>query len=89
MSKEYNIGKRSDMQRFHRDMVKKIEGIAEEKAKSIYAERTQELEFYGTAFSRSKGECQKCHSKVPAMMGYSICPICKGTICVTSQTLRF
>lgn len=32
MSKKYNIEKRSDMQRFHRDMMKKIEGIVEEKA---------------------------------------------------------
>lgn len=82
MSKKYNIRKKSDMQHFHRDMMKKIDGIAEEKAKSIYAEYIENV------FLRSKVECSNCHSKVPAMMEYSICPICKGIICVTSQTIR-
>lgn len=89
MSKKYNIEKRSDMQCLRRDMMKKIEGIAEEKAKSIYEERTQNIEFYGKVYTRSKVECPNCRNKVPAMMGYSICPICKGTICVASQTVRF
>lgn len=89
MSKKHNIGKRSDMQRFHRDMMKKIDGIAEEKAKSIYVEYTPDIELNENVFLRSKAECPNCYSKIPAMMGYSICPICKGTICVTSQTLRF
>lgn len=54
MSKKYNIGKRSDMQRLHRDMMKKIESIAEEKAKSIYdEERIQNINYYGTVFLRS------------------------------------
>lgn len=89
MSKKYNIEKRSDMQRFHQDTMKKIEGIAEEKAKSIYEECTQNIEFYGSVYTCSKVECPNCRNKVSAMMGYSICPICKSTICVASQTVRF
>ncbi len=90
MSKKYNMGKGSDMQRFHCDMMKKIESIAEQKAKSIYEEeRTQTINFYGTVFSRSNVECPNCHNKVPATIGYSICPVCRGTICVTSETIRF
>lgn len=88
MSKNYNIGKRSDMKRFHQDMMKKIESIAEEKAKSIYAERTQDIEFYENVFPDLKVECPNCHNKVPSKMGYSQCPICRGTICVTSETVR-
>lgn len=89
MSKKYNMEKRSDMQRFHRDMMKKIEGIAEQKAKSIDEEdRTQNINFYGTVYSRSNVECPNCHNKVPATMGHSICPVCRGTICVTSETIR-
>lgn len=89
MSKKYNIGKKSDMQHLHRDMMKKIEGIAEEKAKSIYVEHPQEFEFYGTFLSYSKVECPICHNKVTSKMGYNQCPICQGVICVTSQTVRF
>lgn len=57
MSKKYNIGKKSDMQRLHRNIMKKIECIAEEKAKSIYQERTQDINFNGTVFTCSKVEC--------------------------------
>lgn len=89
MSKKYNIEKKSDMQRLHHDMRKKIESIAEEKAKSIYAERTQNIGFYENAFHGLKIECPNCHNKVLSNMGYSQCPICQGTICVTSQTVRF
>lgn len=63
MSKKYSIGKRSDMQRFHRDMMKKIGNIAEDKAKSIYEERTQNIKFYENVYSRSKVECPNCHNK--------------------------
>lgn len=87
MSRKYNFERKGDMQRFHRDMMKKIEGIAEEKAKSIYAECTQNIGFYGNVYSRSKIECPNCHNKVPVIMGYSMCPICQGTICVTSETV--
>lgn len=76
MSKKHNIWKRSDMQHLHRDMMKKIESIAEERAKSIYDEEcTQNINFYGTVFSRSHIECPNCHNKIPATMGYSICPV--------------
>lgn len=68
MSKKYNIGKKSDMQRFDRDMLKKIECIA---------------------YFCSKAECPNCHSKVSTTMEYSVCPVCQGTICFTSQTGRF
>lgn len=85
MSKKYNIGKKSGMQRLRHDMRKKIESVAEEKAKSIYAERTQNIGFYENTFHGLKVECPNCHNKVPAMIGYSICPICKSTICVTSK----
>ena len=54
----------------------------DEKAKSIYAGYTENV------FLCSKVECSNCHSKVPAMMEDSICPICKGIICVISQTIR-
>lgn len=90
MNNKYNMKKRSDMRRFHRDMMKKIEVIAEEKARSIYEEDcTQNINFYGMVFSRSNVECPNCHNKVPATIGYSICPVCRGTICVTSETIRF
>lgn len=90
MSKKYNIEKRSDMQRFHRDMMKKIECIAEQKAKSIYEEyHMQNLNFYGTVFLHSNVKCPNCHNKVHATMGYSMCPVCRETICVTSETIRF
>lgn len=62
MSKKYNIGKKSDMQRFHRECI---------------------------AYFCSKSECPNCHNKVSATMGYSVCPVCQGTICFTSQTGRF
>lgn len=89
MSKKYNMEKRSDMQRLHHDMMKKIESIAEEKAKSIYDEdRTQNIDYYGTVFLRSYIECPNCHNKVPATMGYSMCPVCQDIICVTSQTVQ-
>lgn len=88
MSKKYNIENRSDMQRFHRDMMKKIEGIAGQKARSIYEEDCmQNINFYGTVFSCSNAECSNCHNKVPATMGYSICPVCQRTICVISETI--
>lgn len=74
MSKKYNIGKKTDMQRLHCNITKKIECIAEEKAKSIYQERTQDINFNGTVFTYSKVECPNCHNKVSATVGYKICP---------------
>ncbi|MBD5548123.1 MAG: hypothetical protein HDQ97_12100 [Lachnospiraceae bacterium] len=89
MSKNYNIEKKSDMKHFHQDMMNKIESVAEEKTKSIYAEQTQDIGFYENVFPGLKVECPNCHNKVPSKMGYSQCPICQGTICVTSETVRF
>lgn len=89
MSKKYNMEKRSDMQRLHCDMMKKIESIAEEKAKSIYDKgRTQNINYYGTVFSHSYIECLNCHNKVPATMGYSMYSVCQDIFCVTSQTVQ-
>ena len=61
--KKYNISKKSDLKHFERDIMKKMQFMAEEKVQSRYY----------------KVKCKNCHSKILAHMGYNQCPNCKHT----------
>lgn len=64
MTKKYNLGKKSDMKRFERDILKKVTSIAEQNVLS----RDYEV------------ECPHCHNKVSVPNGFSYCPKCHGAI---------
>lgn len=64
MSKKYNIGKKSDMRRFAKDLENSLVDAAKGKLMS----------------RRYDVECPRCQSKIPVPIGKSVCPYCKHEI---------
>lgn len=64
MAKKYNIGSKSDMRRFKRDLTKDIQSMAN---KAIYN-------------SKYSISCPNCHSQFQAKAGKNICPFCRESI---------
>ncbi|MDN0062891.1 zinc ribbon domain-containing protein [Collinsella ihumii] len=73
MAKSYDLGKKSDMRRFTRDLEREVKGIAREKIKRGGLEI----------------ECPACGSPMHASSGLNTCPACGKTTEVTFDWTNF
>ena len=64
MGKKYNIGSKSDMRRFERDLNKQV--------KSMAADAIQSQSYNVT--------CPHCSSSFRAHAGKNVCPACRNTV---------
>lgn len=64
MSKEYNLGSKSDMRRFERDLNKSVQNVAVNALQSRAITVT----------------CPRCKRKFSAHSGTNTCPFCRQTV---------
>lgn len=64
MSKSYDLGNKSDMRRFERDLKKSVMNMAREKV----------------AREGIEVDCPHCHAKINVQSGPNVCPVCGGQI---------
>lgn len=67
MSKSYNLGKKSDMKRFEKDLIKGVEKVASD------AIRQNGIDI----------DCPFCHHSFTAQVGPNTCPHCHNQIDLT------
>lgn len=64
MRKKYDLGSKSDMRRFARDLGETAMNIAREKV----------------AREGIEVDCPHCHAKINVLPGPNVCPVCGGQI---------